>query len=205
MRYDAESIRDEFGTRFHLIESLIELHETPCGTKQQFLYCYWGAVNLRATPDNRCGSRVHLDAVMEPVQLFTCLQGVLVSIISTMKLRSPFFAIAALVALLGTPSLSCFVPRQLLDANDSDCCRHMGDKCGSETMPSSQSCCTAPNQESQPYIGSVAHPGPAAIAVVGILPISPALLPPTRNRNSMLAEFYSPPLSPPKANAILRI
>lgn len=40
MRYDAESLRDEFGTHFRLIESLKELHRTPFGTTQQFVYCY---------------------------------------------------------------------------------------------------------------------------------------------------------------------
>ena len=39
MRYDAESLHDEFGDRFRLIESSKELHETPFGTTQQFLYC----------------------------------------------------------------------------------------------------------------------------------------------------------------------
>jgi 2-polyprenyl-3-methyl-5-hydroxy-6-metoxy-1,4-benzoquinol methylase len=40
MRYDAGSLHDEFGTRFRLVESSKELHETPFGTTQQFLYCY---------------------------------------------------------------------------------------------------------------------------------------------------------------------
>lgn len=40
MRYDAESLHSEFGTRFRLVESLKELHRTPFGTTQQFLYCY---------------------------------------------------------------------------------------------------------------------------------------------------------------------
>jgi SAM-dependent methyltransferase len=40
MRYDAESLHGEFGGRFHLVESLKELHQTPFGTTQQFLYCY---------------------------------------------------------------------------------------------------------------------------------------------------------------------
>jgi hypothetical protein len=40
MRYDAESLRDQFGTRFRLVESSKELHRTPFGTTQQFLYCY---------------------------------------------------------------------------------------------------------------------------------------------------------------------
>ncbi len=40
VRYDAGSLHDEFGGRFHLVESQQELHETPFGTTQQFLYCY---------------------------------------------------------------------------------------------------------------------------------------------------------------------
>jgi 2-polyprenyl-3-methyl-5-hydroxy-6-metoxy-1,4-benzoquinol methylase len=40
MRYDTESLHTEFGTRFRLVESLKELHRTPFGTTQQFLYCY---------------------------------------------------------------------------------------------------------------------------------------------------------------------
>ena len=39
MRYDAESLHREFGSSFHLLESFHELHETPFGTTQQFLYC----------------------------------------------------------------------------------------------------------------------------------------------------------------------
>lgn len=40
VRYDADSLHDEFGTRFRMVESSTELHETPFGTTQQFLYCY---------------------------------------------------------------------------------------------------------------------------------------------------------------------
>jgi 2-polyprenyl-3-methyl-5-hydroxy-6-metoxy-1,4-benzoquinol methylase len=40
MRYDAESLHDQFGVRFRLVESSKELHRTPFGTTQQFLYCY---------------------------------------------------------------------------------------------------------------------------------------------------------------------
>ena len=40
MRYDAESLHGEFGPRFRLVESSKELHDTPFGTTQQFLYCY---------------------------------------------------------------------------------------------------------------------------------------------------------------------
>jgi 2-polyprenyl-3-methyl-5-hydroxy-6-metoxy-1,4-benzoquinol methylase len=40
MRYDAGSLHEEFGARFRLVESSKELHRTPFGTTQQFLYCY---------------------------------------------------------------------------------------------------------------------------------------------------------------------
>jgi len=39
MRYDAESLHLEFGARFRLLDNFKELHETPFGTTQQFLYC----------------------------------------------------------------------------------------------------------------------------------------------------------------------
>lgn len=39
MRYDADSLLDEFGGRFRLVESSKEHHLTPFGTTQQFLYC----------------------------------------------------------------------------------------------------------------------------------------------------------------------
>lgn len=40
MRYDASSLHGEFGARFQLVEHFKELHQTPFGTTQQFLYCY---------------------------------------------------------------------------------------------------------------------------------------------------------------------
>ncbi len=40
VRYDADSLHDQFGVRFRLVESSKELHRTPIGTTQQFLYCY---------------------------------------------------------------------------------------------------------------------------------------------------------------------
>ena len=39
VRYDADSLHDEFGAHFRLMESATELHQTPFGTTQQFLYC----------------------------------------------------------------------------------------------------------------------------------------------------------------------
>lgn len=40
VRYDAESLHREFGIQFRLLGSSKELHKTPLGTIQQFLYCY---------------------------------------------------------------------------------------------------------------------------------------------------------------------
>ncbi len=39
VRYDSQSLHDQFGARFRLMESSKELHNTPFGTTQQFLYC----------------------------------------------------------------------------------------------------------------------------------------------------------------------
>jgi hypothetical protein len=39
-RYDAETLHHEFGAQFELTEHLIELHQTPFGTTQQFVYCF---------------------------------------------------------------------------------------------------------------------------------------------------------------------
>lgn len=40
VRYDADGLHDQFGKSFQLIESSTEIHHTPFGTEQQFLYCY---------------------------------------------------------------------------------------------------------------------------------------------------------------------
>ena len=39
VRYDAEALLKEFGSRFRLTESITEMHRTPSGNEQQFLYC----------------------------------------------------------------------------------------------------------------------------------------------------------------------
>lgn len=38
-RYDAAGLHDEFGPRFQLVEHETELHTTPGGAAQQFVYC----------------------------------------------------------------------------------------------------------------------------------------------------------------------
>lgn len=39
VRYDADALHEEFGAAFQLLESTTELHQTPLGTIQQFMYC----------------------------------------------------------------------------------------------------------------------------------------------------------------------
>ncbi len=39
VRYDADSLHQEFGVHFRLLDSCKEMHRTPFGTVQQFLYC----------------------------------------------------------------------------------------------------------------------------------------------------------------------
>lgn len=39
-RYSPESLHDEFGSSFELLDSTYETHHTPFGTEQKFIYCY---------------------------------------------------------------------------------------------------------------------------------------------------------------------
>lgn len=39
-RYDSESLHQEFGDNFQLTNSTREVHSTPFGTEQKFIYCY---------------------------------------------------------------------------------------------------------------------------------------------------------------------
>lgn len=41
MRYDAAALGSELGDRFSLVESSLELHETPSRAEQQFLSCWY--------------------------------------------------------------------------------------------------------------------------------------------------------------------
>lgn len=41
VRYDPDSLHDEFGDNFDLLHTASESHETPFGTKQKFIYCYF--------------------------------------------------------------------------------------------------------------------------------------------------------------------
>src|SRR5262249_32918896 len=38
-RYDAAGLHEQFGAKFQLMESSTEMHATPFGTEQQFVYC----------------------------------------------------------------------------------------------------------------------------------------------------------------------
>jgi len=40
VRYDPDGLHEEFGHEFQKVGSLTEMHRTPRGTEQQFVYCY---------------------------------------------------------------------------------------------------------------------------------------------------------------------
>jgi len=40
VRYSPESLHDEFGKDFEVVDSTRETHHTPFGTEQKFIYCY---------------------------------------------------------------------------------------------------------------------------------------------------------------------
>ena len=124
-----------------------------------------------------------------------------------MTLRTKFCAVAALLALLGMPGLSCFVPQQLLSASENECCRQMGSQCGPKEMSSPQSCCKSPTQQSaQLYIGTGERfqIAPAA-AIAAFLPVAPTDILLATNSALTIAEFHSPPLSFSEANSVLRL
>lgn len=39
VRYDADSLHQQFGRQFQMLGSQVQTHHTPMGTEQQFLYC----------------------------------------------------------------------------------------------------------------------------------------------------------------------
>jgi uridine phosphorylase/SAM-dependent methyltransferase len=49
VRYDAGSLHGEFGAAFRMIESAQELHRTPWGSEQQFVYCFCKVGDLSET------------------------------------------------------------------------------------------------------------------------------------------------------------
>ena len=124
-----------------------------------------------------------------------------------MTLRTRLSAVAALLALLGTTGLSCFVPQQLMSAGANECCRQMGSRCGSKEMSSPQSCCKLPTQQSaQLYIGSGEHFQIApATAIAEFLPVAPASILLDDNSILTIAKFHSPPLSSSETNSVLRV
>ena len=125
----------------------------------------------------------------------------------SMPLSIRLCAVATLLALLSAPGLSCFVPQQLLGADQKECCRRMGSQCGSKEMFSPQSCCKSPSQQSvQPYTGSVEHSRVAPVPVVtAFLPAAPIPIQAVTDSALTISQFHSPPLSLSETNSILRI
>ena len=115
------------------------------------------------------------------------------------------WAAAALLALLGAPVFACFVPRQLLNAAESDCCRQMGGQCGSKTMPSSHSCCKTPSEHAQPYIGAVDHTRFSPSIAVAFVAMRVLAFSSVAHGIPRLKEWHSPALGPPETTSVLRI
>ncbi len=139
---------------------------------------------------------------------FSCAKFREVVDLGTMKIGSKFAGLAVLLAVVGTPTLSCFVPRHLLKAAEHACCRDIGDRCGSKTMPSPQSCCKTGSHGDQPYMTAGAQrqlaPAPGLTANV------PAMDTPTvlAIHSSPCVSFsfaHSPPGTPSETVSILRI
>jgi len=40
VRYSSDTLHDEFGNDFELVDTTEEVHQTPFGTEQEFVYCY---------------------------------------------------------------------------------------------------------------------------------------------------------------------
>jgi ubiquinone/menaquinone biosynthesis C-methylase UbiE len=53
VRYDAEALHNEFGARFKLVDHATEVHRTPWGTSQQFVYCYCNLIDDAAPGEAR--------------------------------------------------------------------------------------------------------------------------------------------------------
>ena len=45
MRYSADELNRQLGDGFELVESVRELHVTPSGAEQSFVYCLWRLLN----------------------------------------------------------------------------------------------------------------------------------------------------------------
>jgi len=58
VRYGPDALHDEFGAGFQLMKHVTELHQTPAGAIQQFVYCY-----CLAQPANGSARHVNSDAL----------------------------------------------------------------------------------------------------------------------------------------------
>jgi hypothetical protein len=53
VRYDAQGLHAEFGVEFELLKHVTELHRTPAGTGQQFVYCFCNVSQRQAISPSR--------------------------------------------------------------------------------------------------------------------------------------------------------
>jgi ubiquinone/menaquinone biosynthesis C-methylase UbiE len=53
MRYTADEVHDQFGSAFQKLSSFTEIHETPGGAEQEFVYCFCRMAEWWIQPDHR--------------------------------------------------------------------------------------------------------------------------------------------------------
>jgi|SRR6266496_213579 len=117
--------------------------------------------------------------------------------------KFPQIVVAALtLVLLGQPLAACMTTGHTMTAAEHACCLKMASMCESSAMPMSHSCCKHAVSPQVIAISKIQH-GDVAVPAVRVSEIAPALPSPMLHRNP--GDSESPPGSPPKINAILRI
>jgi len=112
-----------------------------------------------------------------------------------------FAALLLLLFVLAVPLVTCGLPGVQMTRQESECCQHMADMCGSASMQDSHSCCKKVSLTDESFLLTAAW---HAVS----LQVSPS----ATIEDSMLAfgvaatqRMAVPPESPPASNAILRI
>ena len=58
----SNGLHEEFGHEFQKVASLTEMHRTPRGTEQQFVYCYCGLTHVGTCSLSGAAPRAHRKA-----------------------------------------------------------------------------------------------------------------------------------------------
>lgn len=76
------------------------------------------------------------------------------------------------------PLMACMLPMRAMTAQESECCNHMPQMCGSPNMPQSHSCCKKEVRQADAIVVKRHHEAVPVLAVVAALPVpgSPRLI-----------------------------